>query len=464
MDQEVNKSLKPGEARCPAQSVQDILDSDGDNPPAHLREESYRFLGDEDLTVDRYISRDYARLEMERMWTKVWQMACREEEMPEVGDHVVYDIGDYSILVVRVGEDDIRAYYNACLHRGTQLRPSNSMGNVPQFRCPFHGFTWGLDGALKEIPCDWDFPHIDKDNFDLPQVKVGTWGGFVFINMDPDCMSLDEWLGDLPKHFETWPLEDRFMSANVRRILPCNWKVCQEAFIESFHVVETHSQAMPMTGDANTQYDIWGDRMSRLYTPTGVTSPHMEKPLSEEEMLEALSQGVSKRRGIEDDVELPDDNRPVRVRFGDAVKEGLGERFGADLTKLSTTEIIDPIEYFLFPNFLPWFNFGLPLVYRFRPYGDDPDWCIMDVMLLHPVPDEGPRPDPAPLRELSPDEPFTDAPELDQISAIFEQDVSNMPMVQRGMKSLKKGLTLGNYQEIRVRHMHATLDKYVSTP
>lgn len=461
MDKDVNESLKPGEARCPGMSVQDVLDRDGDNPPDHLREQSYRFLGNEDMTVDRYISREFAELEMERMWKRVWQMACREEEIPEVGDHMVYEIGEYSFIITRVGKDDIRAYYNACLHRGTQLRPSDSHGNVPQFRCPFHGFTWSLEGELAEIPCEWDFPHIDKAEFTLPQVKLDTWGGFIFINMDPDCMSLAEWLGDLPKHFERFPLEDRFLSANVRRVLNCNWKVGQEAFIESYHVIETHAQALPMTGDANTQYDIWGDRMSRLYTLTGFTSPHLE-PLSDGQMLEALMQGVGKDPRIE--AGSLEQERSPRRQYGEAAKESLKERFGADVSKLSTTEIIDPIEYFMFPNVLPWFNFGLPLVYRFRPYGSDPDWCIMDVMLLHPVPDEGPRPEPAPLHVLAPDESFTEAPELDQISPVFEQDVTNMPMVQRGMKSLQKGVTLGNYQEIRIRHMHQTLDKYMATP
>ena len=115
-------------------------------------------------------------------------------------------------------------------------------------------------------PCDWDFPHTKDKDFSLPEVKLGRWGGFVFINMDDDCEPLEDYLGVLPAQFESWPLEDRFMSANVRRYLPCNWKVAQEAFIESYHVVETHSQATPMTGDANTQYDVWGDNVSRLYT------------------------------------------------------------------------------------------------------------------------------------------------------------------------------------------------------
>jgi hypothetical protein len=283
----------------------------------------------------------------------------------------------------------------------------------------------------------------------------------VFINMDKDAMPLEEWLGVLPRHFANFPLERRFMTANVRRIMPCNWKVAQEAFIESYHIFEAHPQGVPMTADANTQYDLWGDRVSRLYTPSASSSPHLPVPLSDKEMLEVMT--GRRRHNLDGDVEL----RPgetARTRYAAMLRDGMKQRFGADLSHLTVTEVLDNLEYFLFPNFFPWFNFSLPLIYRFRPNGNDPESSIMDVMLLHPVPDDGPRPDPAPLKILRPDQPFTDAPELAQIAAVFEQDVANMPRVQKGMRMLEKGATLGNYQESRLRHMHQTLDRYVATP
>jgi hypothetical protein len=244
--------------------------------------------------------------------------------------------------------------------------------------------------------------------------------------------------------------------------MPCNWKVAQEAFIESYHVVEAHAQAMPMTGDANTQYDLYGDRVSRLYTPPGVPSPHIANPMSDQEMVNVMM-GAKGFLKPGETITLGE-GETARTVYTEALKGEMKQRFGADLSHLTVTEVLDNIEYFLFPNFFPWFNFSLPLIYRFRPNGNDPETSIMDVMLLHPVPDDGPRPDPAPLNILRPDQSFTEARELDQISAIFEQDVSNMPRVQRGMKSLEKGATLGNYQESRLRHMHKLLDRYIATP
>jgi phenylpropionate dioxygenase-like ring-hydroxylating dioxygenase large terminal subunit len=86
-------------------------------------------------------------------------------------------------------------------------------------RCPFHGFTWSLEGALVEVPCEWDFPHVDRAAYRLPEAHVATWGGFVFVNPDPAAPPLDEYLGALSDHFASYPLEDRHLTANVAKVL-----------------------------------------------------------------------------------------------------------------------------------------------------------------------------------------------------------------------------------------------------
>ena len=119
----------------------------------------------------------------------------REERIPNVGDTEIYEINDVSIIIVRVAPDTIKGYYNACLHMGRNLvdRPCK----VSEFRCPYHGFTWHTNGKLKHIPGMWDFPQIEARKFKLPEVKVATWGGFVFINMDSDCEPLETYLGEI---------------------------------------------------------------------------------------------------------------------------------------------------------------------------------------------------------------------------------------------------------------------------
>jgi nitrite reductase/ring-hydroxylating ferredoxin subunit len=174
-----------GAARSPGVRYQELLDADSrpENVPVTLRWQGNEHLGSTDIPRRRYVDRAYHELEKERLWRKVWQMACREEDIPDVGDTLVYDICDLSILVVRSAPGEIRAFFNACLHRGRQLKEGD--GNNAELRCAFHGYCWNLDGSLKQIPCEWDFPHVDRAEWDLPAVQVGTWQGFVFVNPDP---------------------------------------------------------------------------------------------------------------------------------------------------------------------------------------------------------------------------------------------------------------------------------------
>ncbi|HAX05368.1 MAG TPA: Rieske (2Fe-2S) protein, partial [Acidimicrobiaceae bacterium] len=247
-----------GKGRAPGPAVQDVLRGDAIAPPeVLLKEHPPGFVDNREISADRYLSQEWHDLEVEHVWRKVWQMACRLEELPNVGDHVVYEIATESVIVVRTGEGphEIRAYINSCLHRGTQLRTTS--GNVQRFRCPFHGFTWDLKGELVDIPNSWDFPDIKPDEFCLPTAQIAFWGGFVFINFDEQCESFESYIEVLDDEFRDFPLDERWKAAHVEKIMPCNWKLALEAFIESYHIGVTHPQTAAYVADANTQYDIF---------------------------------------------------------------------------------------------------------------------------------------------------------------------------------------------------------------
>ena len=123
------------------------------------------------VPVKRYTSRVYHELEKEHLWAKSWQMACHEDDFQQVGDVVPYDITTMSFLVVRVAEDEYKAYYNACLHRGRKLRESRGT-SLYELRCPFHGWSWNLDGSLKQIPCAYDYAGLNRDEERLPEVRL----------------------------------------------------------------------------------------------------------------------------------------------------------------------------------------------------------------------------------------------------------------------------------------------------
>src|SRR4051794_29055123 len=150
------------------------------------------------IPKERYISREYLDLEMERLWPRVWQIACREEELPKPGDYVEYVIGDQSILVVRGADGSIGAYYNACLHRGTRLGSGVGSFADERIRCTYHGWCYDLSGCVTDVPDCEEFLDLPVD-LRLGQLRAECWGGFVFVNMDPSAEPLLEFLDPIPK-------------------------------------------------------------------------------------------------------------------------------------------------------------------------------------------------------------------------------------------------------------------------
>jgi nitrite reductase/ring-hydroxylating ferredoxin subunit len=456
----IKSEIQPGAARSSGISVQAIIDRDGDRPAGSLTEESYRFLGDEDIPFARYTSREFYDTEMERMWPRVWQWACREEHIPQVGDYYVYDIGRYSIIVVR-SHDGIKAYHNSCLHRGTKLRPSGTDGHASELRCPFHGWTWNLEGGLTRLPCAWDLPHVDPEAFKLPEVRVGLWGGFVFINMDHDSPSLEEYMAPLGEHFAGWDLSRRYIDLHVEKELFANWKTAQHAFMENYHTQETHPQLLNGNGDENTQYDILSRHLTRFYAANGVSSPHLVQPLTEQELVSTML--VGDRTMLDEGDLVVGEGETARIVMARVLRKVLGSAYKADLAGYTDTEILDVMEYCLFPNMILFPGLSLPMVYRFRPLGDDHQRCLFDLIFLRPVPDGGERPEPAMPVRLGETDSYTSVPGIDPgFGHVYDQDTDNLRAQQEGFgAAVKKAQTLANYQEVQIRHMEQTLDGYL---
>jgi nitrite reductase/ring-hydroxylating ferredoxin subunit len=451
----VSNTTAPGAARSPGISYQELLDQDTHPVPAVLRLQSPKYFGDHDVSVDRFISQEWHDLEVEHLWKKVWQMACREEEISRPGDYIVYEIAHLSFVVMRTTDGEIKAYPNACLHRGRKLKDYD--GHCSEIRCNFHSFTWSLEGDLKHVPAQWDFPHVKAEEFHLPEVKVGTWGGFVFINPDPNAGPLEDHVKEIAEQFDpVWDLNNYFIEAHVAKVIDANWKVIQEAFCEAYHVVATHPQIAVNLGDCNSQIDVW-ENCSRVITPGGTTSPHLSWTPTEEEKLKAMLD-------IREDQDLPftlaDDvkARPFAAKLS---RESWRKIVGDRVDQMSDAEFMDSIDYTLFPNLHPWGAFNR-ICYRFRPYKNDHRKGIMECYYLSPVPANGARPAPAQTHWLEEHETFTDAPEIGMLGKVFNQDLFNMPRVQEGLETTQKpGFTLANYQESKIRWFHKKLDEWV---
>ncbi len=421
-----------------------------------------------EIPVSSYFDSDYAAREMAAVWRRSWQFACREEDLPLVGDRYPYDVGDLSFIIIRCAPDRFKALYNSCLHRGTRLCDRQSGGE--EIRCPFHGWRWKPDGTLKRIPAKWDFPGVDE-GYRLPEARLERWGGCIFINPDPAAPPLAEALGVLPRHFAHFDLANRFTLVKTAKKIRANWKTVWGAFLEAYHVEETHFDAMDFTGDGNTRYDCFQTEhavISRLLTPQGVPSPYLGNRISARDAAISMVASFAGAFGPEVDLQLPDFESAGhfgRAEVASWRRESMGRLMGADFSAISDCEMIDSIQYAMFPNFGPWLGEGLPLMYQFVPYGTDPNESLFVVRLLAPVPENAPRPPAAPMTFLDFDEFFASIPAWGRVAHVFDQDMANLPLIQRGLRSAapeRPNMTLARYQEQRIALLHEFVEARIA--
>ncbi len=451
----INSLLKKRQGK----DVQEILDADRVPPPEILKLQSPKDMGREDISLDRYYSREWHEKEIQNVWQKTWQMACRVEDIPNVGDIEVYEIVHDSVLVVRSGpeESDIKGYINSCLHRGTIL--CTERGNVNNIKCPVHGMSWNLKGKLSGVPTAWDFPQIDFKNFALPEVKVDIWAGFVFVNFDENCEPLEDYLECLPDHFKAFDMENRYKAVHGGKILPCNWKLAQEAFMEGMHIAATHPQSVEYTADTNTQYDVFdGRHVNRFIMPEGVASPALGD-YPQQKIVDAMQRDMEFYASAEINL---NEGESARERMADHARARFSSSTGRDFSSLSTCEAVDLIQYFLFPNLGPWAGQATPLVYRFRPNGDNPEECLMEIMMLFSKNEDGTHPPSPKPTIVGLEDSWHKVPGMGSAADVTDQDTENLKRIQRGIRAAKKpGATMSVYQESRIRHFHKTLEEYM---
>jgi phenylpropionate dioxygenase-like ring-hydroxylating dioxygenase large terminal subunit len=430
---------------------------------------------------DAYISADFAKLEGERLWPRTWQVACRVEEIPHVGDFVTYDILDESIIVVRAAAHQIKAFYNVCQHRGRRL--TEGSGRTNAFRCKYHGWSWKIDGSLAKV-LDYDdwkgCPDMAEADLKLKEVQVDVWAGFVFINMEPDAEPLAKFLEPVPEHMDCFQIETMRYRWYKSIRLPCNWKVALEAFNEGYHVAATHSQLLDIQGDDVTRSFAMGKHGMFGYPtatrPLGAPSPRTNKPMPAdlrpglvaffqemENTLKAIFTARDNEAVRRIMTEVAADTPPMEVFMKSlefqkqaAIASGAGwpdvtlEQFG----KAGT-------DWHVFPNlvFLHWPD-GV-LAYRARPDGYNPDSCIYDIWSLARY---SPGSEPPLKREYYYDSDAWKTNVIDNFGLILAQDFQNMGEVQQGMKSRGfKASRTNPLQESSISNFHRALYEFMAS-
>lgn len=463
--------IPPSITQIDAINYQEILDLDSRPVPPFMRERRVPDLGTDPVPSAHYTSPEIFKQSIDKMWLKTWQMACREEEIPKVGDFYVYEVVGKSLIVVRSAPNEIRALHNVCLHRGRKL--VTQQGHRKIFICPYHGLRWNIDGSFAHNPFEWDFSHCPAGSMKLPEAKVGLWGGFVWINFDIDAKPLEEVLGPIPAHFERWGLEKKYIAAHVGKRSKSNYLVAFEAFMETHHAITTHPQILPFVTTGNCQYDVFTEHVGRHISARGFQSTELtRKVFTQEEMANILlSQGLHTHNGERDKtdedvsvkVTLPE-GMTARAYVADLYRKQLSKDTGRDMDHAADCELGDSVIYSVYPNFQMWGGFLPNWIYRFRPVDSKHDECMMEIYILRDVPEGSARPAPSPFRMLGSEEPWASATELEGLGAIIDQDWANMEQVQKGLEASANGLVqLGHYLEMKIRHHHQLLAKYLES-
>jgi len=332
----------------------------------------------------RYTSTDFFAREWEGMWTKVWLLLGRECELPEPGDWQLEDVGPESILMVRQADTSVKAFYNVCPHRGNPL-VSKPKGRSARFLCRYHSWVFAPDGDLKFAPDAEDFPDGNPcGKVRLEELACETFAGFVWVNMDPDCVGLREFLGPIWDDWSRYDLKTWKRYVALTTTLPCNWKVVIDNFNESYHVPTVHMRAKPQTdrkkirGTIDTHYhttrfDLSDEGHNRMIMRGGYAVG------SEDEHGEIVEPMASELRrwGLEPE-EFRGRPEDTRLALQQAKLLNGPARGYTHYEKVPLEQLTDAFHYTLFPNFAVsvWAD-GFHFL-RARPHPRDPERCVFD--------------------------------------------------------------------------------------
>jgi Rieske 2Fe-2S family protein len=253
---------------------------------------------DKSLPSSCYLTDEFFVRERELIFCREWFLAGREEQLPKPGDYLVLNVAGESILVVRAKDGALKAHYNVCRHRGARLCPSPEDAADPNalelsggvlgasgIRCPYHQWTYALDGKLLNAPYLKESAGLRKDELSLYSVGVETWGGFFFLNLSPELAAsegrtLAAQLGDAASRVRRYPLTDLRAAHRITYEVAANWKVILENYNECYHCGGVHPElcevvpAFRQNGGSNLEWErgIPHREGAFTFTKSGVTN------------------------------------------------------------------------------------------------------------------------------------------------------------------------------------------------
>lgn len=394
---------------------------------------------------ERYTEESFARLEWKHVWPHSWLLAAREAELPSPGAWRQYELGRQSVLLLR-DDSGVRAFHNACTHRGTRLLSERAGSGLQCVRCPYHHWEWHLDGRLKRLSDGAHFGRVGNPaELGLAPVRCESWQGFLWVNFDLEGPSLVESLGTLAARLEPYELGKHTLVRDVTVEWNCNWKVAMDNGNETYHVQAIHPQLLDLLDDVDTRPEVHGDH-SCFWVRVGHPSHRLGRRESPPTELGRLLRKFDLRE--EDFAGKLEQVRPamekaLRAQF---------QRRKIDYPGLTDAELVDNFHVHLFPNTM--FNIMLPgyWLFRARPHPTDPQKMYFDFQDYERMPPGAPAP------AVKHEHYRSTEVALD---TVLDQDAAIMERIQQGMNSLSfDGLLLGAL-ESRLAHMHEVLERRI---
>ena len=212
-------------------------------------------VGATTLPQQYFVSPEIFSAEEERVFSRQWMLVGHQSQIAKPGDFFVQDVAGESLIVVRDKEENVRGFYNVCRHRGTRLCEEES-GHSAAIQCPYHAWTYGLDGRLIGSPHMEEVPGFDRSDYALHPVNLGVWEGFIFVNLANDPMPLEEWFAPLAGKFSHWNLARLRSVKRVEYDVKANWKLMFENYSECYHCPGVHPQLQKVSPYDSAENDL----------------------------------------------------------------------------------------------------------------------------------------------------------------------------------------------------------------
>ena len=232
-----------------------IINKSREVMPAFRKTAETFAAGAKSLPQRYFVSPEVFAEEKERIFAKQWVLVGHQSQIATTGDYLVAEIANESLIIIRDQRSTIRGFYNVCRHRGTRLK-GDACGHASAIQCPYHAWTYGLDGRLIGAPHMDEVPGFDKADYSLHPVNLALWEGFIFVNLADSPTPLESWFAPLAGKFSHWNMSILRPAKRIEYDVRANWKLMFENYSECYHCPGVHPMLSKVSPYDSAENDL----------------------------------------------------------------------------------------------------------------------------------------------------------------------------------------------------------------